>query len=72
MASSVVRMTKAELEEIIEKSVEHKLLEILGDADEGAEIRQALKERLIRQGKRVAAGERGRSLGEVARKLHLH
>jgi hypothetical protein len=68
-------MTKEELREMIETTVqaalEHKLLEILGDPDEGLEIRKALQTRLLRQQQAVAAGERGRPLEEVVQQLGL-
>ena len=71
MATSVAGMTKGKLKEIIESTVERKLLEMLGDPDEGREIRKSLRDRLVRQRKSVAAGQRGRSLSSVARRLGL-
>ena len=71
MATSVAGMTKGKLKEIIESTVERKLLEMLGDPDEGREFRKSLRDRLIRQRKSVAAGQRGRSLANVARRLGL-
>jgi vacuolar-type H+-ATPase subunit E/Vma4 len=68
-------MTRQELQEMIsnavESAVEQKLLEILGDPDEGLTIRKQVVDRLARQKKAVARGERGRSLDEVARELGL-
>jgi len=69
--STVAEMTKNELQEIIETIVEQKLLEILGDPDEGLPIRKTIHERLLRQKNAVAAGERGASLEEVAQQLGL-
>ena len=71
MAPTVSRMTKDELKEIIETTVERKLLELLGDPDEGQEIKQSLRERLIRQRKAVSSGRRGESLSNAARRLGL-
>jgi hypothetical protein len=71
MTMSVAGMTKGKLKEIIESTVEQKLLEMLGDPDEGREIRKSLRDRLVRQRKSVAAGQRGRSLANVARRLGL-
>ncbi len=65
MGETVAQMTREELIELIEASIERKLLEILGDPDEGLDIREEVKARLLRQRKAVAAGERGRSLEEV-------
>ena len=56
---------------MLDTLIEQKLLEILGDPDEGLEIRESVRERLIRQREEVAAGERGQSLEEVARKLEV-
>jgi len=47
---------------------EQKLLEMLGDPDEGLPIRKSVRERLLRQKQAVAAGERGKPLDEVVRK----
>jgi hypothetical protein len=71
MASTVAEMTKEELKEMIEASVEQKLLEILGDPDEGLEIRKSVRDRLLRQRTAVAAGERGQPLDDVVRQLGL-
>ena len=71
MAVTVAQMTREELKEIIEASIEHKLLEILGDPDEGLEIRESVRERLLRQKQAVAAGERGQLLEDVVRQLDL-
>ena len=62
MAATVARMTKHELKEIIESTVEQKLLELLGDPDQGLVLRKTLKDRLLRQRKAVASGERGNLL----------
>ena len=61
MAATVAKMTKHELKEIIESTVEKKLIELLGDPDQGLVLRKTLKERLLRQRKSVGAGERGES-----------
>jgi hypothetical protein len=49
MAITVAQMTKEELKELIEVTIEQKLLEILGDPDKGLEIREAVRDRLLRQ-----------------------
>jgi len=71
MADTVAQMTKEELREIIETSIEQKLLEILGDPDEGLEIRKAVRDRLWQQKQAVAAGERGKPFEDVVRQLGL-
>jgi hypothetical protein len=68
-------MTQSELKEmleaVVETTVEEKLLEILGDPDEGLELREAVRDRLIRQRKTVAEGQYGQSFEDVARELGL-
>jgi len=64
-------MSKDELTDIIATTVEQKLLELIGDPDEGLQIRQSVRERLLRQKKAVAAGERGEAFEDVVRRLGL-
>jgi len=71
MASKVAQMTRSELQEIIENAVEQKLLELLGDPDEGLHLRKLVRERLLRQKQAVAAGERGKPFKDVVRRLGL-
>ncbi|MCX7856114.1 MAG: hypothetical protein N2556_09145 [Anaerolineae bacterium] len=65
MTVTVAQMTKAELVELIESSIEQKLLEMLGDPDEGLPLRKSVRERLLRQKQAVSAGERGEPFDEV-------
>jgi len=71
MATTVAQMTKDELRKMIEATIEQKLLELLGDPDEGLPIRKQIHDRLLRQKQAVAAGERGRSFREVVRRIGL-
>jgi hypothetical protein len=71
MTVSVAQMSKDELREMIEVTLEQKLLELLGDPDEGLEIRKSVRERLLRQQKAVAAGERGEPFEDVVHRLGL-
>jgi len=71
MAATVAQMTKEELREMIETSIEQKLLEMLGDPDEGLEIKKSVRDRLLRQKKAVAAGERGEPFEDAVRRLGL-
>ena len=71
MASTVAHMTKSELREMIEAIIEQKLLEFLGDPDEGLHIRKSARDRLLRQKQAVVRGQRGESLEDVARRLGL-
>lgn len=49
MMATVAQMTKDELRAMIETAVEQKLLELLGDPDEGLPIRKTVRNRLLRQ-----------------------
>ncbi len=71
MATTVGEMTKDELQEMIGALIEEKLLELLGDPDEGSSLRESIRERLVRQQARVTQGERGEPLEEVTRRLGL-
>jgi hypothetical protein len=71
MAATVARMTKHELKEIIESTVEQKLLELLGDPDQGLVLKKRVKDRLLRQRKSVASGQRGESLAVIVKRLGL-
>ena len=71
MSVTVAQMSKDELKEMIEVTIEQKLLELLGDPDEGLEIQKSVRERLLRQKKAVAAGERGEPFEDVVRRLGL-
>ncbi len=67
--TTVAEMSKDELREMIETLIEQKLVEILGDPDEGLEIREAVRDRLLRQKKAIIAGERGQPFEEVVQQL---
>ena len=71
MSVTVAQMSKDELREMLEITVEQKLLELLGDPDEGLEIKKSVRARLVRQKKAVAAGERGEPFQDVVRRLGL-
>jgi HupE / UreJ protein len=62
MAAALAQMTTSELRAVIEAIVEQKLLELLGDPDEGFPQRKSLHDRLLRQKQAVAGGERGEPL----------
>ena len=71
MAAKVGQLSTDELREIIGSVVEQKLKEMLGDPDEGFEIRAEVQNRLLRQKKTVANGERGEELDKVAKRLGI-
>jgi hypothetical protein len=63
---TVAQMTREEPREMIAKLIEQKLLELVGDPDEGLPIRKTLRDRLLRQKKAVQRGERGDSFADAA------
>jgi len=69
--TTVTEMTKEEFREMLETLIEEKLLELLGDPDEGLPIRKTVRDRLLRQRKAVASGERGEPFEEVTRRLGI-
>ncbi len=71
MATRVSQMASDELREMIEAAAERKLREVLGDPDEGLSIPAPVRERLLRQERAVAAGERGEPFEDVAQRLGL-
>ncbi len=71
MGNTITQMTKEELKELIESIVEQKMLELIGDPDEGLSIREDLLKRLKRQKEQVATGKRGKPLEDVVRELGL-
>jgi hypothetical protein len=49
MTTTVAEMTKEELQELIGAIVEEKLLQLFADPDEGMQVQDALRDRLLRQ-----------------------
>jgi hypothetical protein len=64
-------MTKDELAQMLSNVVEKKLIELLGDPDEGLVLKESVRKRLIRQKKAVAKGERGVGFAEVRKRLGI-
>ena len=75
-AHTLAEMTQDEfqemLEAIVERTVEHKLLELLGDPDEGLTLRESVEHRVERQQRAVAEGARGVALDDVLDQLGLN
>ena len=74
-ADTIARMTQSEFKEmietVVEATVERTLLEMLGDPDEGLEIRSDVRKRLLRQRQDAAAGQYGQRLEDVVRQMGL-
>ncbi|MBI1742551.1 hypothetical protein HYR54_05720 [Candidatus Acetothermia bacterium] len=69
--SKVKDLTVDELRLLIEQMVEHKLVELFGDPDEGLELREEVKARLRRSTSRECKGVQGIPAKEVAKNLGL-
>lgn len=70
-ASGVPPELREMIELAVEDAVDRRLQELLNDPDEGLELREEVVQRLKEQQKGMAAGDRGQSLDEVAKKLGL-
>ena len=51
--------------------VEEKLRDLLGDPDQGFVLKKTIKDRLLRQRKAVASGQRGESLAVIVKRWEL-
>ncbi len=71
MAELISEMTKEEFRLLIGETIEQKFIELFGDPDEGLELRDEVREYLIRQREVIARGELGRPLDEVIKELGL-
>jgi len=69
MRTTVIELTVDELKQIIEEAVEQKLSEMLGDPDEGLQLREEIKARLRRSLEAERRGTRGIPAQEVATQL---
>ena len=64
-------LSSAELKALIQEAVEEALLDLLGDPDQGLELREGIQERLKHSLERGQKGERGIPAEEVAREAGL-
>jgi DNA primase large subunit len=71
MHTVTARITKTELANMIERAVEEKILELLGDPDEKLTLKRSLRTRLLRQKRAVAKGQRGENFNRLVGKLGL-
>ena len=68
---TVSQLTVPQLEALIESVIERKLIELLGDPDQGLELKPNVKAKLRRSLAAVKRGERGISAKQVAKELGL-
>jgi len=71
MSKTLAEMTEQDLRELVGDAVEERLLEILVDPDEKAEVRPEFLESLHTEHAKVLAGDLGCDLHEVAKELEL-
>ena len=71
MYTTTVKVSKTELANMIDRAVEEKILQLLGDPDEKLILKKSLQSRLLRQKKAVAKGQRGEDFNRVVKKLGL-
>ncbi len=64
-------LTTDEFKDLIRETIVETLEEYLGDPDEGKEVKEEVKQRLLDLRKRREAGERGIPMEEVVKKLGL-
>ena len=72
MSSTVAEMSRDELREIIESSIERKLNEFFSDTDAGLEINESLRKQLLRQEEDFEQGQRGKAFTDVIARLDLN
>jgi hypothetical protein len=68
---TVGEMTVRELERVVKKVVEEKLYELIGDPDQGLDLRESVKKRLRRTLRDEKKGKPGIPAPEVAKRLGL-
>ncbi len=69
--SRVKDLTVKEFRELIGEVVEEKILELVGDPDEGLELRPEIRKRLLKSLHQPRKSRRLISAGEVSRRLGL-
>ena len=68
---TIDQLTLSQLETLIEDIVERKIVKLLGNPDEGLELKPSIKAKLRRSMDAVKRGERGIPAKEVAKELGL-
>ncbi len=67
----VKELSVEQLKELIKETVEEKLQEILGDPDQGLELKEDVKKRLEESLSAMRAGEEGIPIEQVAKEIGL-
>ena len=71
MTVKIKELSVEQLKTLIQEAVEEKLQEILGDPDQGLELREDIKERLKHSLAAVERGEEGIPIRQVAKEIGL-
>jgi len=71
MPAITAQITRSELARMIDRAVEEKLISLLGDPDEKLTLKDSLRNRLLRQKKAVAKGQRGEDFDRLVKRLRL-
>ncbi|MCR4406591.1 MAG: hypothetical protein NUW24_06680 [Anaerolineae bacterium] len=71
MSTKITELTVDEFKQLIATTMEWKLSEMLGDPDEGLELREEIKDRLLRSLESERRGVKGIPAQEVAAQLGL-
>ena len=67
----VKELSVEQLKALIQEAVEEKLQEVLGDPDQGLELKEDVKERLRHSLSAVESGDEGIPIGQVAKEVGL-
>jgi len=68
----VKELSREELQALIQEAVENAMFELLGDPDQGLDLKEGVKERLMRSLEGAQRGERGTPAEEVAKRAGLN
>jgi hypothetical protein len=71
MNEIIANMTKKEFTQILSEVVEQKIIELLGDPDEGLVLKENIRKRLLKQKQAVSKGEHGDDFETVVKRLSM-
>ncbi|CAN5572589.1 hypothetical protein BH10ACI2_BH10ACI2_17880 [soil metagenome] len=72
MSVNTLEITREELKHIVDEMIDERLAGFFHDLDDEAEFTDELKVILHRQDERIASGERGELLSDIAARLGLN
>ena len=71
MSTTTLDLTAEELTVLVKNIVDERIIELIGDPEDGLEVSDELKERLLDQRKQADSGDYGIPLEEVFKRLEL-